>query len=158
MTERQPYLLVIVSFLLALFVWLLPMRSELAFWRPPMLLLLTIYWLFMGIRYIGVVFAWFVGLFIDLMFGQLLGQHALAMSLAVYLVISQRQRLSHFSLPFQCLLVAVVVLVYEVVVLSVRLAATDFAGSSLLLYRVVASAALWPLLWIVLLKLQRRAW
>ncbi len=155
MIERQPYLLLFISFLLALLVWLLPVRGELAFWRPPMLLLLTIYWLFREIRYIGVMFAWFLGLFVDLMFGQVLGQHALAMSLAVYLVITQRQRLGHFSLPFQCLFVGAVVLVYQIVLLSVRLAATDFAGSSPLLYPVLASVALWPLLWLGLHKLQR---
>ncbi len=158
MSERQPYLLIAASFLLALLVWLLPLRSEWAFWRPPMLLLLTIYLLFMRVRYVGVVLAWFVGLYIDLMFGQVLGQHALAMSLAVYLVVSQQQRLGHFSLVFQCLFVAVVVLVYEVVLLSVRLAATDFDGNAHLLYPVVASMVLWPLLSIVLRIVKRRAW
>ena len=53
---------------------------------------------------------------------------------------------------------AVVVLVYEVVLLSVRLAATDFDGNAHLLYPVVASMVLWPLLSIVLRIVKRRAW
>ena len=158
MSERQPFFLLVVSFLLALLVWLLPLRSELAFWRPPLLLLLTMYLLFMRVRYVGVVFAWFVGLFVDLMFGQVLGQHALAMSLAVYVVITQQQRFGHFSLFFQCLFVAVVVLVYEVVLLSIRLAATDFDGSRHILYPVMASGVLWPLLSLVSRIFKRRAW
>ncbi len=156
MSDRLPLSVLVLGLCIAILLWLAPLRGDLAFWRPPFVLLLVIYWLFRQPHYLGVVFAWVVGLTIDLLFGDVLGQHALAMSVAAALVISQQHRIHHFRIPYQSLFVAVVVLVYQMVVLSARLLVDDVDGIGRLFYPVLSSALLWPLWFIVLQRLHFR--
>ena len=158
MGDRLPFTAIAIGLCLALLMWILPLRSELAFWRPPFVLLLVTYWLFRQPQDYGVVFAWLVGLAVDLLFGEILGQHALAMSVAAYLVMSQQHRTHHFRILYQSVFVAVVVLAYEVVLLSVRLAVEDIDAVLPVFYSVLSSALVWPLLYTILQKLHREQW
>ncbi|PCH51974.1 MAG: rod shape-determining protein MreD [Cellvibrionales bacterium] len=158
MSDRLPFSAIAIGLCLALLMWIMPLRSELAFWRPPFVLLLVTYWLFRQPHYYGVVFAWLVGLAVDLLFGEILGQHALAMSVAAYLVMSQQHRTHHFRILYQSVFVAVVVLAYEVVLLSVRLAVEDIDAVLPVFYSVLSSALVWPLLYTILQKLHREQW
>lgn len=156
MSDRLPLTLLVLALCAAMLMWLVPLRSELAFWRPPFVLLLVTYWLFRQPQYFGVFFAWLVGLTIDVLFGQILGQHALAMSIAASLVLSQQHRGSHFRMFHQSIFVAVVVLVYEVVLLSVRSLVEDIDMVRPLFYPVLSSALLWPVLFLACQKLHSR--
>ena len=158
MSDRLPFPALALGLCLALLMWIVPMRSELAFWRPPFVLLLVTYWLFRQPQYYGVIFAWLVGLAVDLLFGEILGQHALAMSVSAYLVMSQQRRMHHFKMLYQCVLVAVVVLAYELVLLSVRLLVEDIDTILPLFYSVLSSALLWPILFAMLQKLHGEQW
>jgi rod shape-determining protein MreD len=157
-SDRLPFPALALGLCLALLLWVIPLRSELAFWRPPFVLLLMTYWLFRQPQYYGVVFAWLVGLGIDLLFGEILGQYALAMSVAAYLVVSQQHRTHHFKMLYQCIFVAVVVLAYQVVLLSVRLLIEDIDTVLPLFYSVLSSALLWPVLFTMLQQLHREQW
>lgn len=153
MSDRLPLTFLALALCVAILLWLVPLRSELAFWRPPFVLLLVTYWLFRQPQYFGVFFAWLVGLIIDVLFGQILGQHALAMSVAASLVISQQHRGHHFSMVYQSIFVAGVVLVYQVVLFSVRSLVEDIVMIRPLFYPVLSSALLWPVLFLVCQKL-----
>ena len=158
MSDRLPFPALALGLCLALLLWVVPLRSELAFWRPPFVLLLVTYWLFRQPQNYGVVFAWLVGLSVDLLFGEILGQHALAMSVAAYLVLGQKHSTHHFKMLYQSVFVAVVVLVYEVVLLSVRLLVEDINAVLPVFYSVLSSALVWPLLYTILQKLHREQW
>ncbi len=155
MSDRLPVTLLVLALCVAMLAWLVPLRSELAFWRPPFVLLLVTYWLLRHPQYVGVLFAWLVGLSIDVLFGQIIGQHALAMSVAASLVLSQQHRGHHFRMFYQSIFVAVVVLVYEVVLLSVRSLVEDIDMVRALFYPVLSSALLWPVLVLTCQKLYR---
>ena len=157
-TKGLSLTVLVLGLCLALMMWLVPLRSGLVFWRPPFVLLLVIYWLFRQPQHFDVAFAWLVGLAIDFLFGQILGQHALAMSVAAYLMVSQQHRVHHFKIVHQCMLVAVVVFAYELVLLSVRLLVEDIDVVMPLFYPVLSSALLWPLLFITLQKLHGEQW
>ncbi len=156
--NRLSMTVVVLGLCAAISIWLIPLRSELAFWRPPFVLLLVIYWLFRQPQHYGLVFAWLVGLGIDFMFGEILGQHALAMSVAAYLVISQQQRTHYFKMLSQCGFVAIVVLAYEVVLLSSKLLIEDVDTLLPSFYSVLTSALLWPALFLLLQKTHREQW
>ena len=151
----MPYTLLVLGFFVAISMWLVPLRSDLTFWRPSFVLLLVVFWLFRKPEHLGLMFAWCVGLIIDLLFGEVLGQHALAMSVAAYLVVGQQQRRHHFKLLYQCGFVAIVVLAYELVLLTVRLMMEDVDNILPSFYTALSSAMLWPVLFIVLQKIYR---
>ena len=152
------YPVLLIGLVLALFLWLIPLRSELAFWRPPFVLLVVTYWLVHEPQYYGVFFAWMVGLFIDFLFGQTLGQCALAMSVAAYLVVALQRRAYHLQLFHQCLFVAFVVAAYELVLLSSRSLVDDVDQILPLFYPVLSSALVWPIVVLGLQKARGKGW
>ncbi len=53
--------------------------------RPPFVAMILIYWTMMWPERVGVTIAFFLGIALDLLHGQLLGQNALALSTVTYL-------------------------------------------------------------------------
>tara|TARA_R110000787_G_scaffold111444_3_gene220364 strand:- start:15 stop:494 length:480 start_codon:yes stop_codon:yes gene_type:complete len=157
-SDRLPTQVLLIGLVLALAASVVPLYGDQRFWRPPFVLLLVIYWLFREPQRFGLGFAWLMGLLIDFLFGQILGQHALAMSVAAYLVITQQQRLHHFKVLHQCLFVILVVFVYQLVLLVVRLLIDDITTFTPLFYSTVSSSLLWPLLFFGLEKLHGERW
>ncbi|HBD12292.1 MAG TPA: rod shape-determining protein MreD [Porticoccaceae bacterium] len=157
-TEHLPLPVVFLGLAIALILNLIPLRSELAFWRPPLVLLVVVYCVIREPRRFGLVFAWCTGLIQDLMLGGILCQHATAMAAACYLVVSQEHRLHHFNILYQCLFVAVVVFVYQTIFLAIRLVSEDLDIFLPLFYSVFTGALVWPLLYSSMLKLQGQHW
>ena len=77
-------------------IMVLPL-PEWAYWlRPDVVLLLIIY----GALYTpwcGMLTAWCMGLVVDILIGDMLGQHALIYSIIIFLVVSYRMRLNLFK-------------------------------------------------------------
>ena len=63
----------------------LPMPDALAAYRPPFATMAVIYWMMMWPRRIGIGSAWLVGLALDILQGDALGQHALSLTIIAYL-------------------------------------------------------------------------
>ncbi len=145
----------IVSLLLALVLYFSPLRGEAGFWRPQLLLLLVIYWLLTEPHMLGVGFAWLMGLMLDLLTGGLLGQHALALAICAYLLQLVGQRIQHFHIWHQTVLVALLGVVHQLVIVFVALLAGRDAESWAMFYTVLPTVALWPPVALVLNRLYR---
>lgn len=154
--DRVPVVIFLLTLVLALALYTWPIRSDLSFWRPPFVLLLLTYWIFSEPQRFGVIIAWVLGLLMDFLFGSVFGQHALAMSVAAYLVILQRHRLQHFTVVHQSIFVAVVVAVYQLVLLSARALVDEVTVFLPMFYSALASAVLWPFWFAAMRKLHGR--
>jgi rod shape-determining protein MreD len=75
----------IASLLAALALEVLPLPAVLELWRPPFLALTIIYWCMMWPNKISIMTAFFCGLALDVLYGSLLGQNALSLSLISFL-------------------------------------------------------------------------
>jgi len=75
---------VIGSIILALMLAIAPLPDWAETFRPDWVALTLIYWSINLPRNYGVGWAWVVGLVLDVAQGTLLGQHALALSLVIY--------------------------------------------------------------------------
>jgi len=136
--------IILVTLLVAAWLELLPLTDALDYLRPQWLVLAMIYWAIALPHRIGVVWGGLIGLVQDVLLGSVLGQHALAMTLAVYIAQSTYKRLRVFP-PLQQS--AVVFLLVGVAVISSYLV-QDFAGRALLspmtmLISAVVSAVFW---------------
>ncbi len=96
-TRRSASLVpVYVSILVALMLSLVPLPAGLVNFRPDFVVLTLIYWGMMLPRNFSIGKAWIVGIILDVMQGTLFGQHALALSVVIYLTIQFHLRIRVF--------------------------------------------------------------
>lgn len=144
-----------LSLLAALAFNLLPLGRQPAL--PDLLAVTLAFWAVHQPRRVGVGLAFMFGLLMDVHQGALLGQHALAYSLMVFVALALSRRLTWFTLAQQALQVLPLFVATHAVSLLIRLAAGDlFPGWSLFIAPLV-EAVLWPLVTLLLLAPQRRA-
>ncbi len=123
---------------------------------PDFVALVIVFWCVRQPRLVGLGVAWALGLLADAGNGGLLGEHALAYSLAAFIALWLSRRILWFGPALQSLHVALILITAQAAQLIVRLAAGDpFPGWALFVGPVLG-AALWPAASWLLLMPQRR--
>ncbi len=102
----------------ALSLW--PLPEYLAAFRPNWLALVLCYWILETPGRVGLGRAFLLGLAADLVFGTLIGEQALRLSVIAFIVLRFRPRLRFFTLPQQALAMLALLLNDRVVVLMIR--------------------------------------
>lgn len=92
------YIVIVMSFIVALVLSVYPLPLSLRWWRPEFVLLLSIYWISIFPTTISLAFICFVGLFEDLLEGVPFGQHSLSLIIIAYICILSYQRVRNFAL------------------------------------------------------------
>ena len=111
--------------------------------QPDFVALVLLFWCIEEPRKIGFTSAWLFGLMMDVADASLLGQHALAYSILAYAGIVLHRRVRMFSGTPQVVHVFVLLLMNDLIVLAIRLAAgAEFPGMQYFIGSCVA-AALW---------------
>ncbi|MGI9343678.1 MAG: rod shape-determining protein MreD [Gammaproteobacteria bacterium] len=75
-----------------------PLPDYMTPFRPPWATMVVIYWIMMWPRAFGLGTAWLVGLLLDILQGELLGQHALALTVVGYLTLRFHLQIRIFPL------------------------------------------------------------
>jgi rod shape-determining protein MreD len=147
-----------LTLIAALMLNLLPWSGAWLWLRPDFVALVVLYWCIEQPRKVGFVSAWMMGLFMDVADGTLFGQHALAYSILAYAGIVLHRRVRMFSGTPQVVHVLVLLLLNDLIVLAVRLAAgADFPGLQYFIGTFVAAALWLPLGALLKLPLRPRA-
>jgi rod shape-determining protein MreD len=149
---------ILVSLLIALLLTTTGLRSDWQFFMPPLVLLVTLYWVMLGPSICGLGFAFSVGLVLDLLRDAPAGQHALAFCATVYLAQLLEYRVRHLGLAQQAVVAGILTLVCQLVVVAVGLV---MEGGSLRLahFHVVWGAMLaWPMVAFSLGRWHGRSW
>jgi len=143
--------IIVLTFLAAAWVSLLPWPDRLSLFRPEWLLLVLIYWVIALPYRIGVFWGFFIGLFQDVLVGAVLGQHALAFAVVAWLAQAAHKRLRVFP-PWQQNLVVFLLVGVSIMVSYLVQDATGRGHYSPLLMQLgaVASALLWRPLYALL--------
>lgn len=145
-----------LSLLLALALSIVPLPTVLAIAKPAWPLLVLIYWSMAFPGRVGILTAFVVGLLLDVLHQQLLGQHALGYALAIFIVLQIYPQLRVFPVWQQAVFVAFLVTLVQLIRLWV-LGATGFPPGSWWFWSpVLTSALLWPLVYHLLRDLRRR--
>lgn len=103
----------LVSIVAALALSVLPLPGVVAPYRPDWVALVLLYWSLVSPRRFGLLTAFWTGLALDTLNGALLGQHALALLVIVYLSRRFYLRLRVFPLSQLTMAVAALLLLYE---------------------------------------------
>lgn len=156
MNRLRWYGAVALSLIVAFALTSVPLPDWANPWRPAWVAIVIIYWCLAIPERIGVLFAWTIGLLLDVLHGAILGQHAIGLAFVAYVSVLYHQQVRVFPLVQQSLVVGSLVFLY----LGAMLLTYNFLGSrpyaSLYLLGAVTSALLWPWAYIVLRDVRRK--
>ncbi|MFT3763185.1 MAG: rod shape-determining protein MreD [Pseudoxanthomonas sp.] len=146
------------SLLVALLLGLLPLPDTLLPLRPYWLALVLAYWAIEAPERVGLGFAFIVGIVADLIFGSLLGEQALRLTILVFILQRFRARLRFFPLAQQALVVGGLLLNDRIVGLLVHLALGEPRLPWSYWWAPLVGMGLWPPLFMLLdaLRLGKR--
>lgn len=96
---------IMASFVVAIFLTLMPLPDALRYARPDWLALCVIYWVLNLPRHLGVFFGWSTGILHDLLSFSLLGMHALGKALMATLISASAEQVKRFNIIEQMLMV-----------------------------------------------------
>jgi rod shape-determining protein MreD len=147
---------IVLTFLVAYLLAIVPFPDWAMHYRPQWVAMVLIYWI-MALPYrVGIASAFFVGAFMDILEGSLLGLNALSFAIVAYITLSLHQRLRMFSALQQSGLVLALVGLNMTITYWIKVATeqTD-PGSMLFLLGALSSAFIWPWLFVFLRQLRR---
>ncbi|HWV16836.1 MAG TPA: rod shape-determining protein MreD [Cellvibrio sp.] len=143
--QWSKYFIVVASFLVALVLSVYPLPLSWRWWRPELVLLMTIYWVSVFPLTISLLFLCVVGLFQDLLFAVPLGQHSLAMMIVAYISIMSYRRVRNFALWKEAAWVFVLVIISQIPNAWVQTMAGRPVPGLLYIAPAITSALFWPL-------------
>jgi rod shape-determining protein MreD len=147
---------ILMTIIGALLLTLLPMPAWTVWLRPAWVLLVLIYWT-MHIPYrINIGAAWVAGIFLDVLNGTLLGEHALALTVVIYVVAHMQSRLRMFPLLQQCLSVFFLVLLYQFILYCVQGFLGELPHGWIYWSSSLTSMLLWPWVYSIMTDCRRR--
>jgi rod shape-determining protein MreD len=114
--SRSPWWFINLSILVALVLSIMPLPLELKPLRPDWVAMVVIYWAMALPHRVNIGTAWVVGFLLDILLGTLLGVHAFALSLVVFGVSSNFQKMRNFSVWQQSIIVGAFLLLYHFVI------------------------------------------
>lgn len=148
-------LAVLFSFIVALMLSSLPLPDIVIAYRPEWLMLVLIYWGMTMPERVGIFTGWFMGLTLDVMYGSLLGQNAMALAIIVYMVNFFHLRVRVFPLWQQSFIVFLFAIVHLALNAWVRGLTGDFPIQWSYWIPALTSAFFWPFIYMLLRDLRR---
>ena len=151
-TLRIGLITILGAFMLAI----MPMPDWAVEYRPDWVTLVLIYWAMALPSRIGVTMAWFAGLLLDVSYGTLMGQHAVGLVLAVYVIHMQHQRLRMASLLQQAIVIFFLLLIKQLLTLWVDGMLGRAPDNWLYFMPTITSTLLWPWTYLILRDLHKK--
>jgi rod shape-determining protein MreD len=106
---------------------------------------------------VGLFTAFVFGLIVDIALGSLLGQHALGLSLVVYIVLKNHQRLRLYPLIQQGVIIMLMLMIEQLLYLWIYGISNRAPGNTFVHFiPAVTSMILWPWLFVLMRDLRRR--
>ncbi|MCP3749874.1 rod shape-determining protein MreD [Pseudomonas sp. SBB6] len=145
-----------LTFLLGMLLSVSPMPPFAEVFRPMWLALLLAFWTLALPHRVGMTTAFVLGLAEDVLYGTLLGQNALVLTLITFLVLSLQQRLRMFPMWQQSLVILVIFGLAQLIQLWLSALTGNRLPTLALIWSAVISALLWPWISYGLRGLRRR--
>lgn len=156
MNDRTPWLYITGTLLVALVFQLFELPWGLALLRPLWVPLVLVYWAMVIPQPTGLFTAWLVGLLLDVLLGSVLGQHALGLTLLVFVALRLRGWLTLFPVWQEAAMLTLLWLLYAFLMFWIDGATGHRADPWLHWTPVLTTGLVWPLVVAVLNVLRRR--
>ena len=151
----QNGVIVFLTLLVAIMASIMPLPLSVDAFRPDWVLIVLIYWCMALPDKVNIITAWVMGLLMDILLGSVLGVHAAAMAIAVFIVAENFQKIRNFSIWQQALITGVLAALYHLVVFWLQRFIIDVSFLTSYLYPVITTIILWPWVFYLLRKVRR---
>lgn len=148
--------IITLSFLIAILLEIMPLPQWADWLRPEWLLVVLIFWLSSMPQRIGVGVAFIMGLIMDILQGNLLGENALLFVLLAYMLLKFYPRMRLFPVTQQVLMILIITFIYKALKFSIQAFLGQYPGTLLYWLPAITTAVVWPWLHAVLRKYQQR--
>ena len=155
MNNSSMFFTIILTFIIAIMLLLMPLPDWAQAYRPEWLMLVLIYWCMALPDKVGIGIAWILGLCVDVIQGALLGQHAIGFAITAYIAIRFHQRVRNYPLHQQSLFVGMILLPYMSISLWILGILGEDPKSWLYWAPVVTSVLIWPWIYLVMRAIRR---
>ena len=149
-------MVILVSILLALIFTIFPLPDVVQPYRPQWTALVIVYWCMAIPERVGVGISFVTGLLLDVITGNLLGQHALGLSVIAFMTVQTHQRVRVFPLWQQSIFVAALLLIDRLLLLWVDGAIGRPLVGLVYWAPPLLGGLLWPWVYIILRDMRRR--
>jgi rod shape-determining protein MreD len=146
---------IIISFAVAMLMNAMPWLDSLSLVKPDWVALVLIYWVMAIPNRIGVFSGFLLGLFVDVLDGNLFGINALSLAVVAYLIQIIFHRLRLFPRWKQAINVAVVIGIHKMIVLSLSSLISPVSIDFYYWLPLIGSALFWPWVFIILRDVRR---
>ena len=154
-TRAQGTSIIILTFIAAMVLTVIPMPEWMALFRPEWVALTLLYWCIALPLRVGVGSAFILGLLMDVLKGALLGQHALALAIIAFLANKVHQQIRVYPVWQQALSIMALIILYMMLVLWIN-GIIDYKTHNWLYWLpAISSTLLWPWVYIILRDLRR---
>ena len=155
LARQQGGLVIFTSFMVALTLMMMPLPEWAEPARPQWLMMAVIYWCIALPNRVGVIYAWMIGLVLDVATGSLLGQNALAFSIVAYLAIKLHLRIRLFPIWQQALSILILIALYQIIILWVKGFTGQSAQNWFYWMASLSSTLLWPFVFTLMRGVRR---
>lgn len=146
-TQRlAPKHFIIVSLIITMLLDFIPLSPTWFFWLPDFSLLLLIYWTLNRPQLIGLTWAFIIGLLKDIALFTLLGQHALAYTITIFIIRHYQPLITLHGYGVQSLIVLFALLSNIGILFFTQLIHNQSADGIWYFLSAITGAFLWPLL------------
>ena len=155
--ESSRRLPVIITLVVGLMLSIMPLPAVIAAFRPDWLALLLIFWAMQLPRTWSVGSAWIVGVVLDVSYGTLLGQHALALCVVVFVTVRFHLLMRVFPLSQLTATVFALLALYQFILFWINGVAGVTAPSIAYWGPVLSGTLLWPFVFLFLSGVRYRS-
>jgi len=137
------YITGVLSVLFALIYTALPLPGASIFSLDIMVLLLTTWFFLSEQTPPTLLMAWCLGLLQDLLLGSILGEHALALTVTMYMLLKLIRRLKFYALWQQVFCIGCLTLINQLLIALFEACQGNFASIYIILSPAIMNMALW---------------
>ena len=148
---------VIITFVVALMLTIMPLPGAIDPYRPDWVALLVIFWAMQLPRTWSVGTAWIIGIIVDVTQGTLLGQHALALCCVAFITVRFHLLMRVFPLSQLTATIFAVLALYQFLLFWINGVAGITAPAVTYWGPVIVGTVLWPMLYSVLSGVRYRS-
>ena len=147
--------IIYISLFLALILEVMPLPIGLNSWRPAWVFIAVLYWIMALPHRVSIGHAFFLGIFLDVAMGIVLGVNALSFALSAYIITINYKRIRNYSLWQQAMIIAALFIFNRLVYfLSENIVNNDIFSFELL-KPVLLTSILWPWIFLFFRKIRR---
>ena len=150
-------LVIPLSLVVGLILCILPLPDWAQIYRPDFIALILIYWSMALPKKVGLWFAFFTGLIVDVAQGTLLGQHSLALVIIIFINLNLHQRIRVMSLTGQALYVLVLLFISQLLLVWIEGMMLRSPSWMAFFAPPLTGMFIWPWVFIVLRDIRRKA-